>query len=155
MCREEKRFARYKDVGAYFTVEAAIVLPMVMWIILLLVYMMFFQYNRCLMEMDMGALALKGCSLQAEDNAALMVVLEEKISEIDENKYIAWNSSEITVRLNRGKVEVTRAGWLLYPFAGVGIEGIGNSWESEITYENKRLSPVSFVRLCRRIVGGN
>ena len=41
-----------KRVSAYMTVEAALIIPIVMGSILFVVYMMLFQYNRCLLEQD-------------------------------------------------------------------------------------------------------
>lgn len=46
--------------NAYFTVEAALVLPIVIAALLFVIYMMLFQYDRCLLEQDMGAIALWG-----------------------------------------------------------------------------------------------
>ena len=34
--------------GAFFTVEAAILYPLVLAVIVLMVYLLFFQYDRCL-----------------------------------------------------------------------------------------------------------
>ena len=54
---EWKRFF-CKKAGAYLTVEAALILPMVLGVIILVIYLLFFQYDRCLMEQNVGKLAL-------------------------------------------------------------------------------------------------
>ena len=36
--------------GAFFTVEAAILYPLVLAVIVLMVYLLFFQYDRCLLD---------------------------------------------------------------------------------------------------------
>lgn len=43
-----------KYYRAYFTVEAAVLYPVVLGVVLLMMYLLFFQYDRCLLEQDMG-----------------------------------------------------------------------------------------------------
>ena len=49
------------------------VVPIVLGMIMLLLYLAFFQYNRCLLEQDMTALSIKSCSEQAEEKEDLLV----------------------------------------------------------------------------------
>ena len=60
-----------RERNAYFTVEAALVLPLVTGAILFVIYTMLFQYDRCLLEQDIGALALWGSLAEASDTAQL------------------------------------------------------------------------------------
>ena len=60
-----------RDRNAYFTVEAALVLPVVIGAILFVIYMMLFQYDRCLLEQDIGGIALWGSIVEASDTAEL------------------------------------------------------------------------------------
>ena len=46
-----------KNYKAYFTVEAAVLYPIVLGVIVLMTYLLFFQYDRCLLEQDMGRAA--------------------------------------------------------------------------------------------------
>lgn len=43
-----------KESDAYFTVEAAILYPIILSVILLMTYLLLFQYDRCLLEQDIG-----------------------------------------------------------------------------------------------------
>lgn len=45
--------------GAFFTVEAAILYPLVLAVIVLMVYLLFFQYDRCLLDQDIGKAAVQ------------------------------------------------------------------------------------------------
>ena len=47
-----------KNYKAYFTVEAAVLYPIVLGVIVLMTYLLFFQYDRCLLEQDMGRAAV-------------------------------------------------------------------------------------------------
>lgn len=129
-------------------------LTLVIGVILWLVYLMIYQYDRCLADQDMGALALKGCTLQAGDKKALMGQLETYASQLDQEKYIAWEQEKIEIELKENKVRVGQAGRLLFPFAGIGGQDEETGWETESIFENRRVSPVAFLRTYRKITGG-
>lgn len=140
--------------NAYFTVEAAIVLSIVICVIAFLMYILFFQYNRCLMEQDAGVLAVKGCSIQEDDKDALMLALMQYEDKIYREKYIAWDLSDMEMKLEGGTIEVAWQGELKYPFFGVSIGNIGNRWHTTASYENHRMNPVGFIRIYRKLTGG-
>ena len=48
-----------RRVGGYFSVEAALVLPVVLGVYLFLITMLFVQYDRCLLEQDMASMLIK------------------------------------------------------------------------------------------------
>ena len=143
-----------KRTSAYFTVEAAMVLMLVMSVLIMLIYMMFFQYDRCLAEQDMGALALKGCSIQAESKEELLKELQACATQIDMDKYIAWEPGKVNIELKGNKIKVEQTGSLRFPFAGMSLVSVGENWEIECVYENKGVSPISFLRNYRKISGG-
>ena len=60
-----------KGKNAYFTVEAALVFSITISVILFVVYLLLFQYDRCLLEQDMGAMALWGSRVEASDGMSL------------------------------------------------------------------------------------
>ena len=51
---------KIQQAEGYLTLEAALILPMLIAAILFVIYMLVFQYNRCLLEQDLGAMALWG-----------------------------------------------------------------------------------------------
>ena len=152
MQKGRKHVVKEKE-NAYFTVEAALVFPMVLGVIVLLIYLAFFQYDRCLMEQDMGMLALRGCTIWAEDKEALMQELMEQADKVYMDKYIAWNGSEATIRLEKGTVEVRQEGTLRFPFSSF-IGSVEGNWNTMAEYENRRVKPVNFIRLYRKVTGG-
>lgn len=142
-----------REIEGYFTVEAAMVLPMVLLTIVLIIYLLFFQYNRCLMEQDIGILALRGAALQAGDNEDRMQQLKEEAAGLYSEKYIAWDGGEIVLRLEKGKIYAERSGQINFPFRGGFLEE-NQIWTMAVTYENHIISPVSFIRSYRKISGG-
>ena len=71
---------RKKD--AYFTVEAAMVFPFVMGAVLFTIFMFIFQYDRCLMEQDIGMLVLYASNLSMEDGEKTMALMKARASEL-------------------------------------------------------------------------
>ncbi|MCM1569455.1 MAG: hypothetical protein NC081_08415 [Roseburia sp.] len=139
---KEKR--TIKKMGAYFTVEAAMVFPIIMGALLFVIYFMFFQYNRCLMEQDAASLALKGAVLQQADKTKLMETLKQKEEEQNRDKYIAWKRAKTDIRLKGYKVSVRQTGRLIIDKQ--------RRWEAQASYESTRMSPTFFIRSCRRLL---
>ena len=81
-----------KNYKAYFTVEAAVLYPIVLGVIVLMTYLLFFQYDRCLLEQDMGRAAVRSGSRWMPKNEDLTRQLQETDMSFDTEKYIAWES---------------------------------------------------------------
>ena len=75
--------------NAYFTVEAALVLPIVIAALLFVIYMMLFQYDRCLLEQDMGAIALWGALVDASDAEDMERKTQGRLGELYREKYVS------------------------------------------------------------------
>jgi hypothetical protein len=142
-----------KKVEAYLTVEAAMVLPIVLGTILFVIYLLFFQYDRCLMEQGAGVLAMRGCTLQTADSKELVEVLLIQSQQEDE-RYLAWNACTAQIRMKGNYVKVEYSGVLDFPFKGLAFWRDSSAWDSKATYENLRIKPTFFVRKCRKIMGG-
>lgn len=137
--------------NAYFTVEAALVVPMVISTILFIIYMLFFQYDRCLMEQDMGALIIWGCSVESSDEEKFKESIRERIQGIYQEKYVAWEMTTLRTRLQQNNFSVEAEGKLTFPFAEWNFWDVENVWGAEVSYSCQRLSPLAFIRLCRKI----
>lgn len=140
-------------VGGYFTVEAALLFPFVMGVILLVIYMFFFQYDRCLMEQSAAVLAMRGCTLQIVDTAELVQEMVRQGGKED-RPYVAWEVEEVRVQTKGNAFIVTRNGRLKFPFRGLDFWNGSIHWEDEARYENHRIRPVTFIRNYRKL-GGN
>lgn len=143
-----------KSCGAYFTVEATLVLPLVMGAILLEVYLFCYQYDRCLMEQDMGSLVL-WCNEIRLENADTVNEQKEKIQsrtgDIYRDKYVAWDLTTVDVQLEKNRISVIGRGQLAFPAAGWNLWNDINLWEGEATYESRIISPVFYIRQLRKL----
>lgn len=131
--------------------EAALVFPVALGTVLFIVYMLLFQYNRCLMEQDLGALALWGSRVTSEDSKELQELVRKRTSEIYRDKYVVWKMLALDVKLEHNRFAVTGKGQLTFPVPGLNFWNRNNVWEAEADYRFWRISPVDFVRLCNRV----
>lgn len=152
--KEVKEKLLGKRISAYFTLEATMILTLVTGVIVVLIYLMFFLYNRCLADQDVGTMALRGCSVQAESKEELLQKLEDDVIQMDTEKYIGWKQGATQITLREDKVRVERTGSLLFPFAGIVPGEIDREWKTQRSFENRRFFPVAFLRSFRKIVGG-
>lgn len=139
---------RNKKIGAYFTVEAAVLYPLVLGVIVLMIYLLFFQYDRCLLEQDMGRAAVKAGGRWMEKKEELNRQLQEKEMFFDEGKYIAWETELPLWKLEQNHVTVEQTGRLKYPFPGMGTTQ--KYWSARASFRAERNNPVEHVRKYRK-----
>ncbi len=137
--------------NAYFTVEAAMVFPVALGTVLFIVYLLLFQYDRCLMEQDLGALALWGSRVKAEDSKGLQDLIQKRTSEIYWDKYTAWRMLALDVKMEHNRIAVTGKGQLAFPVPGVNFWNRDNIWKAEAGYRFWRISPADFIRSCNKV----
>ena len=142
--------------NAYFTVEAALVLPMIMSAMLVGVYLYCYQYDRCLLEQDMGSLLIWGSTMAAENAGETDKIAEnlrQRAAQINRAKYAAWKLTAIDIRLERNNLFLTGQGELVFPIPGWNLWNQDNLWEAQVSYESSRLSPVFYIRQYRKLHG--
>lgn len=142
-----------RKLEAYLTVEASLILSIVVGVILLMVYLLFFQYDRCLMEHTTGVLGVRGCTLPLTDKECLLTELME-YGEQKDGRYLAWDMEKVIVQLKGNSVFVRRDGKLRFPFRSMMFWSGDAEWESSIAFKNYRVEPVNFIRSCRKVLGG-
>lgn len=139
---------RQKNYTAYFTVEAAVLYPIVLGVILLMMYLLLFQYDRCLLEQDMGRAAVRSGSRWMQKKEELNRQLQEKDLFFDTEKYIAWESELPVWKLEKDQVTVEQTGRMPYPFSA--IAGVPGYWSAKASFQVKRNSPVNTLQNYRR-----
>lgn len=133
-------------IKAYLTVEAAMVVPVVIGTIVFLIYMMFYQYNRCLLEQDVGVLAVRSVTMQEKDKTALAVKLKGEATMLDGEKYLAWEMGEVDISMKGTTTHISRMGGLVLTH--------GNLWKAQAECESEQIGPTFLIRSCRKIMGG-
>ncbi len=147
-------FHNYKKItrvssGAFFTVEAAILYPAVLTVIVLMVYLLFFQYDRCLLEQDVGKAAVQSAGKWTLTKAELDECMQKETMYFDEDKYIAWEGEDAQWKLEKNDVVVEKTGRLKYPFFGMGTTE--KYWSAKASFRVDRSSPVFYLRRIRAV----
>ena len=137
---------------AYFTVEAALILPVTLGIYVLLIYAMFFQYDRSLMEKNMAVLAIRGTLVPSDSNEEIMDFIRQQAAEINKSKYIAFDQESVSGSVTGGRVEVLGTGRVKVLFTRLINRTGGNDWQITARYSNRRLDPTMVIRACRRLI---
>jgi len=143
-----------RKINAYFSVEAALILPLAIGVILLTVCAFVFQYDRCLLEQDMGALALRGSMTEADTEEELSQKLQAQAAELYRDKYVAWDFIAMEIKRKRETVEVMGKGKLRISLGELNLWNKDNLWETNVSYKFRRISPVSFIRNVEKLKGG-
>lgn len=143
-----------KYVEAYFVVEAAMVLPLVISAIVLVVSLFVFQYDRCLMEQDVAAQALKSAVVEADSTKELTEKMQMQIAELYRNKYVAWDLTMLDIKLEKGIIEAVGRGKFSFLLPEWNLWNEKNDWDAQAIYKAHRIVPVDFIRNCRKIKGG-
>ena len=142
--------------NAYFTVEAALVLPLVISVMLLVTYLFCFQYDRCLLEQDMGGLALWSSATASgytEDTKDLNMLLTQRATDVYQGKYVAWKNTNVEIRLEKNQISVSGSGELTFPIPEWNLWNDSSRWETKINFQNSRRSPVFYIRQYRKLKG--
>lgn len=140
-----------KNENAYFTVEAALVFPVFIGTILFVIFMLLFQYDRCLLEQDLGAAVLWGSSQEVSRTAVSEKAVRERMDGIYRGKYVAWEITELEASLEKNLFSVHGGGRVTFPVPQWNFWSAENIWGTEAHYSCSRLSPVTFIRLCHSL----
>lgn len=150
--RQRSTRSGVKKTDAYFTVEAALVMPVVAATVVLMIYLLFFQYDRCLMEQNTGRLVLRGYTDPLTDGDELVRKLKEMSQRRDE-RFLGWELEEARIVLTGNQLSIRQRGQLKFPFQGLAFWKGDNAWSGECSYECDRILPVQFIRDYRKIKG--
>lgn len=126
---------------AYFTVEAACVLPIVLGVYVFLIYGMFYQYDRCLLEQDVALQVLK-----EQWNA------EQQTGELEQ--YLAFRLEDNVMKIGNGKVHAYALGTVTVPFKELTAWTENDNWKLEASFTSVDVDPAEWIRQRQKIMEG-
>ena len=109
------------EYEGFFSVEAALVLPIVLGVYLFLIVMLFLQYDRCLLEQDMASIMVKAGSYEGTPQQT-MEYLQELTAQWERKRYlwIAPQAPYFTIQGSQIRLEAT--GEYTVPILGLSAE---------------------------------
>lgn len=144
-----RRTDRKGQENGYMTVEASLIMPLVFLVILFIIYVGFYQHDRCVMEQAAYRAALRGSSLYGADKDEKYRAVEDTLRELTENGLVVMEEThEIQIK---EQITILSEGNLRIPLSGlVELTGSGE-WSAEKKTESRLSDPVFFIRLCRKL----
>lgn len=139
--------------GGYFTIEAAMIMPVVLGIVIFVMRIWFFRYDRALQDMDTCAVVIRCMEqqdLDADEKASYII---EQMQGRYKEQYIAWNFGDISVSCRGDSVSCTVTG------SSGSVAGISGLWDAPDTMsasserERTVLPEVFVIRTYRKALG--
>lgn len=140
-------------INGYFTVEAALIFPFVIAVILLVMYIWFYLYDSCLMDQDFAGVLMKGTAVQHVSNDERIEYIETKVKNLYREQYVFWDWGNFTTKISGGKIEISVSGSLSFPFKELNFWNDENTWETDRSYSSAILKSVFIIRTFRKFTG--
>ena len=135
------------EYEGYMTVEASVIMPIVLIVCCFIIYIGFYQYDRCVSEQDAYRAALRGANLYGADKEEKYRAVQKTLEELATNHYAAARCSyKVSVK---DKMYVKMEGTISIPLRGLArMVGTG-VWDMEKEVESRMTDPVFFIRSCK------
>lgn len=135
----------------YMTVEAALLMPIVWFAVFFLIFVGFFQYDRCIAQQDCGVIVMRASDLREKDEAKVLRTVLEK-GELASGKKLLFSSSvHKDFHMSENKVRMQIDGSVNTILNRLVKETNLNAFAYTSEYETEKYDPVRFIRVCRRI----
>lgn len=144
--KERHIVGRIKE-EAYFTVEAALVIPVVLAIIVMIIYMSFYLYDRCVMQQDCCVLSYR----QSIEKGTADRVSREKIREQFGEKLFMLSGLE-TGASSGGTIQVKSSAAMDPPLFGLPAFSEENQWRIGVVKKARKTDPPRDYRRVRRLL---
>ncbi len=138
-----------RETGAYFTVEASFLIPMVLVIFVLLIYLSFYLYDRCLIAQDAYILCFRSSILKEESDKP-QAVLAGKQRQYG-SKYFAVKNSTSNATKNGKWIEMSGAIEIAPPVFQRHFLMPADRWQIHYQAKAMETDPVKGFRRFRRI----
>lgn len=146
MDREEKMWK------AYMTLEASMLMPMILGGIVFTLYLGFYLYNVCLLQQVAYTAALRGSLIKEGSNEQIEEYTKNELNELLSSRLLAIKEWEGRVEVSSGKVRIWVSATTCMPF-GEWLSSRLGFWEYETNVQATRMDAVSHIRGIR-ILGG-
>lgn len=140
-----------KKVSAYFTVEAALLLPLISALLFMMTFFAFFSYDRCILEQAAYEAAVRGSTQYLESNEETYEVVKETATKLITDRLFAIDQISCTVSVSAKVVSVRYQCSFQMPFGAWIKDVIEDAWDDsiftiDVLREVPRKSPVERIR---------
>lgn len=147
--RMEKRIKRkkQKSVQGYMTLEAAFIIPWVIFLFVFLIYTAFYLYDKCVLFQDAYTLCFRA-SIQKEENGVLNYISSHMESQFG-RKYFGVGSVEKSAEQSDKEVCVYGTCCIKIPFRHFFVMAEEDGWRIQTQAAAQIINPVDIIRKSR------
>ncbi len=151
MKRNRKHQHCMKQCGmkGYMSIEAAFIIPWVIFLFVFLIYISFYLYDKCVLFQDAYTVCFRG-SIQKEENSALNYI-QEHIEEQFGRKYFGVGKVEKSVRQSGKEVYVYGECHVKMPFSHFLVLANKDGWHIQTNAKAEIINPTKVIRKCRMV----
>ena len=141
-----------KEEKAYMTIEASLILPVIVGGIIFVLYLGIFLYNSCTIKQTAYIAALRGSQIKNVSTDEIDNYVKKQIDELLFQNILAREEVKKEVRTSIGKVTVKMSTDVNIPFTDLLSAKI-HIWEIETEGYANRVNPIEIIRGVRKING--
>lgn len=134
-----------RDMKGYFSVEAALVLPVVLGVYLFLISILLVQYDRCLLEQDMASMLIKTCNYSGTPQQRLEY-LQELTTSWDREQYLWMEPQTPHFTIQGQQIRLEAEGEYRLPVYG-SLAHMGETQRLELVFQLNTWDRPTLARL--------
>lgn len=139
-----------KTVSGYFTLEACLLLPVILFIVVLFVYFSFFTYNNCILAQNSYILGVRANQLRIHSSENAIALLEQEIGKVFVQTYFGQGRADTAIETDRSGIVIKSRGTMQFPFHRLLLNSeIDGAWVINGAAQVYEYNPVEFIRKCR------
>lgn len=127
----------FRDHKGSFTIEAAIIIPFIVCLLMTILFLGFFLYDRCSMERAAGSAALRGSQEIWESSNVQYQKADEGIDFVLSHNLLGTDQVDKQITIKGNEVNVM-------------LKMQYRKWEFLAESKKKTINPVNFIRICRK-----
>lgn len=143
---------RKREKWAYMTLEASLIIPMVLGGIVFILYIGFYLYNSCAIKQAAYIAALRGSQVKNASSDEIEKYVEQQLDDLLSHQILAKGNIEKEIKVSIWKVKVKINTDIKMPLAE-WLSSITNLWKIEGEAEASRVDPIEIIRGARKLNG--
>lgn len=136
---------RKKKVKAFITIEFALLIPVILLFYTVLVYVVLYWYNQCILQTNMYLLCME--SIKEQDSEQKLIFIKDKQHQLYNEKYILISELETEFCIRKKELSVTTSGTMSNLLEGTGL--LHKAWKLQAQGSIKTTSPAQTLHLCK------
>lgn len=138
-----------RTVNGYMTIEATFITWWTFFLCILIIYISFFMYDKCILFQDTYAIGFRASNLSVSENEREAYIQNYWSQQIGQ-KYFAVDGIRKSVENSR-KLCVKSALCVVHPFSTVDPTLPGRGMSAIVEVQVSKLNPTKFIRECRKV----